>query len=323
MAPCAGCARTIRPDILLAIAPVKTIKFRPLQSPVIATLALVALAALIGAIVMWKPPSSSGDVASWVQAFGSVAAIMLAVYLQHSAGVERKNDQLLARVQATNSAIALSAGFCNLTLALRKQHTRPALDALVRAKSDFQEFLGQRARGQRQGNAAFVWEPDLSSFTAPAIPIEILLELVVKGSFAHARAVGAVLQIEQAYDGLRKSMASRELLVQRLASGEIPNDRHPHYLLGLPLPEGGTNREYPDLVRVIDEHAADLTFFAALLCDDLSEHGNRLHSLLDERFRSEAPKVALADFMTQRTNGTIPPASQYTAWLGGFIGKPG
>lgn len=61
----------------------------------------VGVALVFGLAFAWKPPASSSDVAGWVQAFGSIVAIGLAVWLQYEAKTEKER-------QAHNLAIAFA-----------------------------------------------------------------------------------------------------------------------------------------------------------------------------------------------------------------------
>lgn len=267
--------------------------------------------------------------ASWLQAFGAVAAILLAVYLQSLAiaqgrqdrqidRIQRHEDALVNRIRATNSAISLAGVACNLAIALRNQHSRAALAALRRLQKEQAEWATQRNTGQRQGNAPLALAPDLTSFHPPAFPFEMLRDLVVTKSLPHGRAIAATLAVEQACLSLQASMARRDVLAQQYASGQIPKAVQAYHILGVPLPDGGINREYPDLVNLIDECAADMAFFAAQLCEDLIQHGEQLKAVLTQGSRHDAPKIVTIDFTEPRRNELIPPAANYEAWLRGF-----
>ncbi|WP_411885571.1 hypothetical protein [Polaromonas sp. YR568] len=60
------------------------------------------IAVVFGLAFAWKPPTSSSDVAGWVQAFGSIVAIGLAVWLQYEAKTDKRRE-------AERLAVVLSA----------------------------------------------------------------------------------------------------------------------------------------------------------------------------------------------------------------------
>jgi hypothetical protein len=79
------------------------------------------MAVVFGLAFAWKPPQNSSDVAGWAQAFGSMAAIGLAVWLQYEAKTEKER-------QAHNLAVAFAGqvllGFDALHLACKNKHTQ-------------------------------------------------------------------------------------------------------------------------------------------------------------------------------------------------------
>jgi hypothetical protein len=59
-----------------------------MKKTVIGVSALVVV--IFGGALAWKPPNNSSDVAGWMQAFGAIVAIGLAVWLQYEARTEKE-----------------------------------------------------------------------------------------------------------------------------------------------------------------------------------------------------------------------------------------
>src|SRR5690348_15973525 len=86
----------------------------------------------------------------------------------------------------------------------------------------------------------------------------------------------------------------------------------------MPLQNGETNQDYPDLIFAIHSYLDDVAFFTYLLCPDLTNHARKLHMAIPESTRVTAPKPTEADFTAARASELIPPDAQYVDWLRAF-----
>lgn len=233
---------------------------------------------------------------------------------------ERSKDreQLLSQIRTTNAATMVAFSACNAGLAVKKQHVQSMYEEFVRAKAELQAYRQQRATGQRQGNAEYRFVADMRIFPAPSAPIETLKDLVFHRISAYGRPLALVAVLEQSFAGVKEMIAKRDALIHRFASGAVPKELLPNYYFGMPLPNGDTNQEYPDLIEGIHSYVDDVAFFSSLLCTDLVAHGNRAHALFTKQFGKGAPKVSTADFASPRKQGLIPPDTQYADWLKAF-----
>lgn len=77
------------------------------------------VAAVFGGAFLWRRPETSGDVAGWMQAFGSIVAIGLAVWLQYLAKTETERQ---ARRLATAFAGQVVMSFDAMQLSCRNNH---------------------------------------------------------------------------------------------------------------------------------------------------------------------------------------------------------
>jgi hypothetical protein len=230
----------------------------------------------------------------------------------------KDREQLLAQIRTTNAATMVAFSACNAGLAVKKHHVQSIYGEFVRARAELQAYWQQRATGQRQGNAEFRYVAGIRTFPAPSAPIETLKDLVFHRISAYGRPLALVAVLEQSFTGVKEMIAKRDTLIHRFASGAVPKELVPNYYFGMPLPNGDTNQEYPDLIEGIHSYVDDIIFFSALLCDDLVAHGNRTHTLFTTQFGKGAPSVSTADFTNPRKQGLIPTDAQYEDWLKAF-----
>lgn len=230
----------------------------------------------------------------------------------------KERELLLAQIRANNAATMVCFSAFNAGASLKKQHVQPMYEEFERAKADLQVFKEQRATGQRQGNAEYVFVADMRTFAVPSSPIETLKDLVFNKISAYGRPLALVSVLEQTFTGLKEAVSKRDTLIHRFASGAVPKELFHNYYFGTRLPSGDTNQEYPDLISAIHSYVDDITFFGSLLCADLIAHGHQAHAAFSKKFGKGAPKVSTVDFSVPREKGIIPPDAQYKDWLNAF-----
>jgi hypothetical protein len=196
----------------------------------------------------------------------------------------KEKESLLSQIKSTNAATMVCFSAFNAGAALKKQHVQPMHEEFERAKKELQAFKDQRASGQRQGNAEYVFVADLKTFPFPSAPIETLKDLVFNKISAYGRPLALVSVLEQSFAGLREAIAKRDALIHRFSSGSVPKELFHNYYFGSKLPSGDTNQEFPDLVVAIHSYVDDITFFGSLLCMDLIAHGHRVHETFTKKF---------------------------------------
>lgn len=265
----------------------------------------------------WKVVNSS-----FVIAFvgGLTGAFGGALGAQRIVERNRNREELLRELRNTNAAIMVSFTISNAALALKKQHIQPMYESFTKEKENLRKFQKEASSQQPQGRRQYRLTADFRSFPAPITPIETLQELLFHKISAHGRPLALAAVLEQSLIGLKDAINKRDSLAQKFGNGEIPSELVAQYYLGLHLPNGDINQEYPDLVEVIHSYCDDIIFFSTLLCTDLVEHGERTHKEFTKKFGKRAPNVSTADFSSPRKSGLIPSESQYTDWLNGFKG---
>lgn len=279
---------------------------------------LSTAASVIGTVWHWMNANLSiAFVGGLTGAFGG------ALGAQRIVERTRQREDWLRELRNTNAATMVAFSFCNAALATKKQHTEPMRKKFNEAKDALLKFQAERASGQLQGNAEYHVELDLKVFPAPVVPIETLKNLVFHQLSAVGRPLALVSVLEQSLAGTRDAVAKRESLVQRFATGQIPEQFTAHFYFGLKMPNGHVSQEHVDLVEGIYSYVDDIAFFSSLLCSDLMEHGERLRTAYVKRYGKDAPRVSTVDFAGPRSSGLLPPDSQYKDWLRAFADPNG
>lgn len=230
----------------------------------------------------------------------------------------RQREDWLRELRNTNAATMVAFSACNAALATKKQHAEPLRRKFHEAREALLRFQAEHALGKRQGNAEYHVELDLQIFPAPVVPIETLKDLVFQRLSAVGRPLALVAVLEQSLEGARDAVAKHEALVQRFATGQIPEQFTALFYFGLKLPTGHISMEHADLVEGIHNYVDDIAFFSSLLCTDLMQHGEQLRAAFVKRYGTDAPRVSTVDFSGPKSSGMLPPDSQYNDWLRAF-----
>jgi len=277
------------------------------------------------------PALSSAATAGWLFLNSNIAIALVggftgaiggALGAQRIAERSRKRDERLKELRQTNAAIMVAHTICNAALALKKQHVQPMRAAFLKSKADLAEFKRQRDAKQIAPDQEFHVQMELSTYPAPALPIETLKRIVFQELSAVGRPLALVAAIDQSLIGLSAAIEQRDRLIQKFAAGEIPEETHPHFYFGLPLPGGHLHKEYPDLVEAIFSYNDDVAFFSYQLCNDLMKHGAKVKEGLTKNPSKRSPNVSEIDFSGPLKSGLLPPESQYRDWVNAFVERP-
>lgn len=250
---------------------------------------------------------------------GFTGAIGGALGAQRIVERSRKREERLKELRYTNAAIMVAHTSCNAALALKKQHVQPMRDVFLKLRGDLEAFKEKRNAKQIAPDVEFHLQMDMRTYPAPILPIETLKHVVFQELSTVGRPLALVAVIEQSLNGLSSAIAKRDQLIQKFASGEIPENNHAHYYFGLPLQGGNLNQEYPDLVEAIYSYTDDLAYFSYQLCNDLMKHGAKVREALTKKPSKQLPNVNEADFSGPLKSGLLPPDSQYSDWMNAFV----
>jgi len=212
----------------------------------------------------------------------------------------------------------VSFSICNAALALKKQHVLPLKDHFEKERASALAFQEKRSKGELPKDLEHRITADFQTFPGLTVPNDTLKSLVYEGISSYGRSLALVAVLEQSLVGLSDAMRKRNDIVHRFASGAIPAEHFAQFYFGLPLPNGNTDKDYPDVVEAIYSYVDDIAFFSSMLCADLIEHGEVIRKRLVKISKKNIPKVSTADFSTPKAKDLIPKESQYADWLSAF-----
>lgn len=254
---------------------------------------------------------------------GFAGAIGGALGAQQIVERSKKREERLKELRYTNAAIMVACTICNSALALKKQHVQPMQESFLKAKAELEVIKEKRDAGQIPLGEKFTFQMDMCTYPVLIVPIETLKHIMFQEIAVTGRPLALVAVIEQSFIGLTTAMAKRDQLIQRFASGEIPESERIKYYFGLPLQGGHMNQEFPDLVQAIYSYLNDLAFFASLLSNDLMKHGAKVREALIKKSSKKVPQVSEVDFSAAVNCGLMPPETQYSDWLSAFVDRSG
>lgn len=226
----------------------------------------------------------------------------------------KAKDVALAELRSTNAAIMVSFSIFTSALSLKNQHVKPMYVAFQEKKAELADAEAKWAAGQK---AQLEFQADMRKFPTIVVPIEVLRDLLFHKTSATGRPLALVAVLEQSLQGLDKTIATRDRLVDGF-SREVPKELMPRLYFGLPLPNGDVDNSFPDVVEAAHSYTNDIAFFSKLLCEDLMAHGARVHEASEQLLRKQAPRVSQVDFTTPKAAALLPPDADYDQWLNGF-----
>jgi hypothetical protein len=226
-----------------------------------------------------------------------------------------KQNELSNAVRDTNSAITLAGMIANTALALKGQHVLETHEDFVHEEVRFHEVQRRDQAGLPVAEGEFVLKADLAELPELLVPIDGLSGLVFKDLKLDGRPVGLMLALQNAVNDLNLTVRKRNQLCDQFRA--VPNAARLPLYLGLPMP-GGRDETFPHSVFHIYQLTNNVAFFAAKLCSDLTEHGERVGKRYAKAFRSRPAYINRVSFDTPAARRLMPPEASYTSFLSMF-----
>lgn len=231
--------------------------------------------------------------------------------------IERKSRQniFLEELRNVNSAIMVSFSICNTMLSLKESHTLPLSESFKKSLHEIEIFNEKKVLGELKDDSTFSHEVDFTVHATPEVPIDVLKELVFNKISAGGRVLSAVAELNASNEGVRNSMQNRRELIEKFKCFDKEDIANPYF--GLTMPNGNTDQEYSDTIKLMYSYVDDSIFFSHLICNELMKYGNDLRTKY-KKFSKNAPKVNDASFRVPLESKLIPPDSDYDLWLRGY-----
>jgi hypothetical protein len=233
-----------------------------------------------------------------------------AIAAQRIADRSRSKTELLKEIRATNMAITNAVTAANTGLSGKKQLIKPMAETYKKQVNEYQQAL-------RGGIAMYEFQADFMTIPELKIPIAALQIQTSEKISLNARGIALVNVLEQATDGLNRSITKRNDLIQEYMRIGLTQAQLISVYFGAPLEEGKLNQEYPNAVEAISRQCDDVIFFSVQLCNELIQHGINAA----KQFGKRAPDVVKVDFTTVKEAGLMPNDCDYSVWFTGFVAK--
>ncbi len=248
---------------------------------------------------------------------GTSFAAFAGVYGAHTI-IERnkRREELLREIRITNAAIMVSFEICNSYLALKNQHVKDMGLRHAHIAGSLEEFNKGRRSGQIGPEMVFEFPADFMILNPMKMPGEILVKQVFEQISASAKVCTLTNTLIRSMDSLNLTITQRnELINTWKTSPEVLGNNLIRFYLGLPDPAGHVDRSFPDSIEGICSLTDDCIQFSKMLCDDLSEHGERLN----KRLGKDVPKINKPEWANAVDLGLMPDPKNYEDWNKMFV----
>ncbi|TPN70688.1 hypothetical protein FJ986_00190 [Mesorhizobium sp. B1-1-1] len=257
-------------------------------------------------------PSVVGVAAAFAGSWGAQVAILR----------RDQRKELLATLRAVNEAQALCFAIGNTFMSLKKQHLIGMLERFRETEKSFLAFLEKLHAAEPDPQIEkFHCQTELHTLPISKVPIERLEAVVFEKLSLDTKTLNLVIEINKGIDALNTSIAFRNELVRRWYEGPaMSHDEVTIRYLGVHT-SNGADETYKQTLFAIEIYCNDCIFFSMLLSKALNEHGNTVRRNRYRVFRP-LPKIAEADYSSEKAQRLIPDSKEYDDWLSGFQPQP-
>jgi hypothetical protein len=228
----------------------------------------------------------------------------------------RNKEELLKEIRNTNAATMIAVSIWNSLVEAKKQHIKSLKNQFDRQRALAQEALARQQAGQ---GGAYDFHADFRTLPILNLPLAILQAQIFEKLSLHGRPIVLTTTLIQSVDGLNTAIIKRNQLVEFYkASSLMPNQLLELYF-GFRHNGGLLNQEYPDSMEAIYRKADDGIFFSAQLCNELSEHGDKISAAFKKQFGKGSPRIIKPDFSKIKEADLMPNDDNYSTWFSMFV----
>ncbi|WP_146162094.1 hypothetical protein [Nitrosomonas ureae] len=235
----------------------------------------------------------------------SAGAFAGALAAQRIADRNKLREEFIKEIRNINVAITLSYSLCNIAMQLKKQNVTPMLSVF------YDQF-------QKYKDSSYTFLLDARQLMGLSLKeIESIQDFVFLKISAADRAICLVSSLFLTIGNLNNAIEKRNKITEKFKL--MTNKQEIMYeYFGLPKPNGDTNQEYLDLVKIISSSTDDTIFYSYLLCEDLHTHGNKVYSKFKKSFKSKSYGINRINFDQAKEEGMIPSSENYSTWFTSF-----
>ncbi|MGX1196232.1 hypothetical protein [Parvibaculum sp. MBR-TMA-1.3b-4.2] len=253
---------------------------------------------------------------------GAFGAFFGALGAQFAIGRSQRKRELVADLNAVNSALSLCFFTSNTFLAAKKQHIVPMWSAYSSLQNDCKRFVEVRSHNTFVASLpfeSFEFLADFKTLLSARVPLEAFEGLVFDKLSIRVRGLAAASELFSAIVGLEKAHLSRNSLIEEFrVQAPIPRKRLAELYFGIRDENGFEDARYSDFMRAITSYTDDCIFFSKILGGELASYGDSLRKNGRKHLFFFLPKAVLFDWSKVEMNQLMPDEEEYAGWLNGF-----
>lgn len=255
---------------------------------------------------------------SWLNESNFFAALFGAAFgtfgAHHLAERAKRKDELIRTIRQINTCSTISFSIANTILGMKKQHVKGMHERFLAERAALEEFHRRRLAGEIGQDVVFNLKVDFRTLSLPLVPIDALQMQIFEKLSLVGRPLALATTLAQTIESLRASMERRNEIIEHWKKqGGIG----PAPYFG--LRQGDTiDEDYPSSLHAIFRQTDDAIFFSKLLCEDLSEYGEKVRAQCLKEFKKGVPTVSKSDFKKAIEWGLLPDEKHYADWLSSF-----
>ncbi|WP_155295357.1 hypothetical protein [Chromobacterium violaceum] len=248
---------------------------------------------------------------------GSLAGAFGGAWAAQRIAEKSKNaEQLLSKINATNTAITLSFSVCNRFMSIKKELYREYYENYLRDQKRFHEVFQAEAPPEN-GPEEFVL--NMRIFYKPLLPVSELQQTIAEKLSANGILLALPIQLAMVADGIERLLDSHRGFIEMIRA--IPDDgmnAKTYFYFGKLSPNGGGSTEFPDTLSGINQHIDDGIFFSHLLCEELMQVGGKYLADYKKIKKDTEDRISTVDFQNIMHENLIPSKELYQDWLKAF-----
>jgi hypothetical protein len=226
---------------------------------------------------------------------------------QWIAARNKKIDERLKEIRATNAAAAIAYGITDHMLGMKHQIIKPVVDQF---EIDRGRFIQRDALPKPPVATTIIFRAGMCLFRFNWSPAKELQDIVFDDVSAPMRSMFLLPVLTRTLSMLDILAADRnEMLKQFQDTQRAGKEIDPHAFYGVPFPKGGSDERYADTLRHISEHTDHTIIFSHFVGDDLREYALALRQTLPKAKQSLAPRIVTANF--SRRADVMPDRAKY------------
>jgi hypothetical protein len=219
---------------------------------------------------------------------GALAGAFFGAYAAQRIAERTKNrGELLKEMRNTNAAISLVFNISNITISIKKQHTKPIKDSFDELRSRIASQLAER-KTNPAAQLAIHHIADFKSLSPVSLPLLLLQEHCFSNLSLGTKALSLVSMVTGSADSLNQAIVGRNRLIEFVKSSEFSNEQILLWHFGFEYAPGNSNNEYHDTLQAIYLLTDDIIFLSQKLSEELVSRAEQIEAEYKKKASAQA-----------------------------------